>query len=266
LEGLPHPHSGEIRPIVFEHDLMDDREDVVLAHLNHRLVQMSLRLLRAQIWTPNSTTGLNRVSIKVVPDELLENPGVIAYARLLVIGADHHSLHEELITAGGEINNGRFRRFDTVSQVKDLLEAAQNKHVPAGIKEGLKSLWPDINDGLIKSLDARMKDRVNGMISLLERNKNKEKEDIRAILNELAVSIREQLAEAEQPQQLELFKEDEIEAYQRDLAFLQHRLDQIPGEIDAEIKAIDRHYQDPEPRMFPVAVVFLIPERLVGDN
>ena len=44
-EGLRHPHTGEVRPIVFDHALLAEaREDVVLVHLNHRLVQMSLRL------------------------------------------------------------------------------------------------------------------------------------------------------------------------------------------------------------------------------
>ena len=49
-EGLAHPHSGEIRPIVFDHNLARGRDDVVLVHLNHRLVQMAMRLLRAEVW------------------------------------------------------------------------------------------------------------------------------------------------------------------------------------------------------------------------
>jgi SNF2 family DNA or RNA helicase len=53
-EGLPHPHTGQMRPIVFDHNTVDGRDDVVLAHLNHRLVQMSLRLLRAEVWSPAS--------------------------------------------------------------------------------------------------------------------------------------------------------------------------------------------------------------------
>ena len=44
-EGLAHPFTGEARPFVFDHALAKGREDVVLVHLNHRLVQMSLRLL-----------------------------------------------------------------------------------------------------------------------------------------------------------------------------------------------------------------------------
>jgi hypothetical protein len=33
LEGLPHPHTKKIRPIVFANELAKDRDDVVLVHL-----------------------------------------------------------------------------------------------------------------------------------------------------------------------------------------------------------------------------------------
>lgn len=42
LEGLEHPYTQKIRPITFDHDVAKGRDDVVLVHLNHRLVQMSL--------------------------------------------------------------------------------------------------------------------------------------------------------------------------------------------------------------------------------
>src|SRR5438874_1612952 len=41
-EGLMHPHTHQVRPFVFNHNLANDPEKVVLVHLNHRLVQMSL--------------------------------------------------------------------------------------------------------------------------------------------------------------------------------------------------------------------------------
>jgi hypothetical protein len=31
-QGLNHPHTGEPRPIVFDHDLTEGRDDVVVAH------------------------------------------------------------------------------------------------------------------------------------------------------------------------------------------------------------------------------------------
>ncbi|MDO2366846.1 hypothetical protein Q2475_29475, partial [Escherichia coli] len=48
-EGLAHPFTGKIRPVTFDHEVAKGRDDLVLIHLNHRLVQMCLRLLRAQV-------------------------------------------------------------------------------------------------------------------------------------------------------------------------------------------------------------------------
>ena len=46
VEGLYDPYEREkMRPFVFDHALAKGRDDVVLVHLNHRLVQMGLRLL-----------------------------------------------------------------------------------------------------------------------------------------------------------------------------------------------------------------------------
>src|ERR1039458_6089637 len=81
-EGLAHPHTHVIRPIVFDADLAAGRDDVVLVHLNHRLVQMCLRLLRAEIWNLGNTgKRLSRVTACVVADSVLSNPVIIAHGR-----------------------------------------------------------------------------------------------------------------------------------------------------------------------------------------
>ncbi len=100
-DGLAHPLTGERRPIVFDHDLARGRDDVVLVHLNHHLVQMALRLLRAEVWNPEGAQRLQRVTARRVPNHLLpEGPAVIAHARLVVIGGSSHRLHEELDQCG----------------------------------------------------------------------------------------------------------------------------------------------------------------------
>ena len=43
---------------------------------------------------------------------------------------------------------------------------------------------------------------------------------------------------------------------------LQSRVKEIPAEIEKETAAIMARYADPQPRMFPVAVTFLVPERM----
>ena len=259
-EGLAHPHTGDIRPIVFDHALAKGRDDVVLAHLNHRLVQMSLRLLRAEVWSPEGRKSLYRVTARTVPNHLLDTPAVIAHARLVVIGGDSHRLHEQIITAGGRIHQGRFRRLN-VSQRQELLESALDTAASAQIKERLINLWPTVKQGLERSLDVRVVERTAGIERLLREREDKDLADIEVILTELAKAIEQELAEPEY-RQLELFTDNERSQLSRNTQALQARLERIPSEIKAEKRAVRTRYADPQPRQFPVAVTFLIPEHM----
>jgi SNF2 family DNA or RNA helicase len=260
VEGLAHPHTGEIRPIVFDHELAKDRDDVVLAHLNHRLVQMSLRLLRAEVWAQRGRKGLHRVTARVVPNSKLDTPAVVAHARLVVIGGDSHRLHEELIAAGGFIREGRFRRMN-VGQVQSALEADTDRTVSDSMQKRLMDLWPRLEPSLMDALEARMKDRLSGMRRLLEEREAKEIAHITSILNELKKSIEGELDEISKPVQLELFNDSEREQLTCNVDALQRRLRQIPEEIENETVSIQARYVDPQPRLFPVAITFLVPHK-----
>ncbi|MGW7596139.1 hypothetical protein, partial [Streptomyces rubiginosohelvolus] len=61
-DGLRHPLTGEERPVVFDERDARRRTDVVLLHLGHRLVQMCLRLLRAELWAGGQEAKLSRVT------------------------------------------------------------------------------------------------------------------------------------------------------------------------------------------------------------
>ena len=71
-----------------DHAAADGRDDVVLVHLNHRLVQMSLRLLRAEVWSVKGRKRMHRITARLVPNHILNAPAVVAHARLVVIGGD----------------------------------------------------------------------------------------------------------------------------------------------------------------------------------
>ena len=259
-EGLEHPYTRAIRPITFDHRLVTGRDDVVLVHLNHRLVQMALRLLRAEVWSGTGTKKLHRVVAQVIPDQLAGTPLVLAHARLVVIGSNQYRLHEELITAGGEINQGRFRRIPQVGRISEVLAAAQMREPAPDVRQRLAALWPTLAPALEQSLDARMNDRLTGLQRLLADREQQEVADITSILRELEQAIRQ---EVDEPQaiQLDLFSDTERDQYRRNVAALQARLAQIPGEIEQETAAIRARFADPQPRLFPVAVVFLVPEK-----
>ncbi|MBX3000926.1 MAG: DISARM system SNF2-like helicase DrmD [Caldilineaceae bacterium] len=259
-EGLAHPHTGEMRPIVFDHNLSRGRDDVVLAHLNHRLVQMSLRLLRAEVWSRGGRNRLHRVAVRLVPDHILNSLAVVAHARLVVIGGDSQRLHEEIIQSGGEIREGRFRRFESLGRMESVLQAATHRQPSPAVAQKLTALWPNLEAGLSRALDVRMGERVQSLERLLEQRLHRELGDIEAILNELARAIRQELNQ--EPAQLPLFNEEERDQYARNFSALEARLGQIPAELAEEQAAIRRRYADPQPRLFPVAVTFLVPERL----
>lgn len=268
-EGLAHPHTGERRPVVFDHSLTKDahdkpRDDVVLVHLNHRLVQMCLRLLRAEVWSQEGSKRLHRITARVVPDGVLAAPAIVAHARLVVIGGDCHRLHEEIISAGGLIREGRFSRLN-VGQVQEALAAATDDEPSEDVKRRLLQLWPNLEGPLRQALEARMRDRSDGLQRQLEERARKEAADITAILAELKRSIEGELHKPEYRQmQFEGWSTPEREQFERNADWLQARVRAIPEEIEREVEAIRARFADPQPRMFPVAVTFLVPGRHAG--
>jgi hypothetical protein len=265
LEGLAHPHTGVMRPITFDQTVVGNRDDVVLAHLNHRLVQMSLRLLRAEVWASaddrSQHSRLHRVTTRLVPAATLEAPAVIGHARVLLLGSDQQRLHEEVIAAGGVLREGRFARLN-VGEVQRVLDAVRAQPASPPLQERLAAQWSKIEPALLQSLEVRGRERAESLRRVLSERMDQEIKDITAILTELQIAILDELKQPE-VEQLSLFSDPEREQFERNRDSLQARVNQIPGEIEQETAAIRARYADPQPRLFPVSVMFVVPEGLV---
>ncbi|CAN7180160.1 DISARM system SNF2-like helicase DrmD [Caballeronia sp. LjRoot31] len=263
-EGLRHPHTQEVRPIVFDHTLASGRDDVVLAHLNHRLVQNCLQRLRAEIWSVAGHHRLHRITARVIPNKASDVPVVIAHGRLVVLGGDNKRLHEEIIFAGGELREGRFARISQVGRLEQLLNVATTQRVAESMQRRLMTLWPTHEGALLRSLDARMKDRTGTLQSRLDERAAREISAMRAVLDELRASIRSQLHDV--TPQLELFSTPEKDQFERDRNALERRVDELPREMEQEEKLISARYAEPTPRLFPVSVTYLVPEALARQG
>jgi hypothetical protein len=264
-EGLEHPHTKEIRPITFDESVAKGRDDVVLAHLNHRLPQMCLRLLRAEVWAERGRSKLHRVSARVVSNSLLDTPAVIAHARLVVIGGDNYRLHEEIIAAGGSIRDQKWGSRLNVGQTESLPANATSREPSEAVKAKLLELYPVIATPLAASLEARMKQMIDGLQRKLAERADKEAKDIEAILTELKKSIEAELNDPVYVQPL-LFDDPERERFERNKDAMRSRLREIPDEIQRETDAIRSRFANPQARMFPVAVTFLVPESMAGGR
>jgi superfamily II DNA or RNA helicase len=260
LEGLRHPHTQRIRPVTFDHAVAKGREDVVLVHLNHRLVQMCLRLMREEVWKQDDVKKLHRVTVRTLPDDSIEGPAVVVVSRLLITGGNHHRLHEELTISGGYLRDNNFRREESVTRVQQWLDEAKQTRASDSTFDVLRSRFERMQSAILQTVDARSKDRLKYLTNTLQGRKQQEIENITAVLDELEKAIQTELKKEQQPEQLSLFSEDERTQLRRDTAALEARLARIPTERVLEARAIETRYADFVDRTFPVAVVLLIPE------
>jgi len=265
LDGLEHPYTKKVRPITFDHEIAKGRDDVVLVHLNHPLVQMSLRLLRAEVWARDDVKKLNRATVRTLPDAILEGPAVAVLSRLVVTGGNHHRLHEELTEAGGYLRDASFKREDRVTVVRDWLDSSRPGEVPVSLFDALRTRFEKHTDAVLAAVDSRSRERLRTLGNTIEIRKQREIDDIMQLLDDLAANLKAEL-EKEEPLQLSLFSEDERTQLRRDQAALEARLARIPEERERERMIIDDRHSDLVEHTFPVAVVFLVPESLSGGG
>jgi len=263
LTGLAHPHTHLLRPITFNHEIMTGRDDVVLAHLNHKLVQMSLRLLREEIWSLDDMKKLNRVAVRSVPN--LQTPAVLIWQRIVVTGGDHHRLHEELTNAGGELRTDSFRRFRTRAEIDQLLaDSTPQDSIPEAKFAILKQCFEMNEASILAAIDSRSKERQEALKNTLNNRKQNELHNIETILDDLAKNIECELKIPPVDRQLvfdfEKMYQAEQQQYQKDINALKVRLERIPEEKIQEKAIIEKHYADAVPRTFPVAVIFFVPQ------
>jgi hypothetical protein len=265
MEGLRHPHTGKLRPITFDHDVAKGRDDIVLVHLNHRLVQMCLRLMRAEVWAQDDVKRLNRVDVRSLPDGILDNPAVVVISRLVITGGKHHRLHEELTASGGYLKAGAFTRETSVSTINGWLDEAASDTASQSLFGDLASNFERVQDAVLQTVQARSRDRLRNLENTLASRKEREVDNITSVLDELAKAIEKELKSQEQPEQLEFFTEDERIQVRRDVEALKARLARIPAERELEIEEVVNRYDGLDVRTFPVAVIFLVPASQVGE-
>ena len=263
-EGMVDRLSGDELPFTFDGAAAAGRDDVVHAHLGHRLVTQSLRLLRAEVWGRGDLARATARTVPALPGVLEEGDlGVVCHARLVITGADGHRLHEELVVAGGRLRSGRFARIDVIRDLDVLLRSAGGAPADDGAPVEALRWWDDVVDpGLTRALERRAESVQEAKQRELADRAAAEADAVRAVLTDLQRQISADLDDlAEQRTvQLDLFTEPEREQSQRDLDALRRRLEEIPDEIEREVAAVARRFTDPETHVFPAAVTILVPE------
>ena len=256
-------------PITFDAEVIKGRDEIVLAHLNHPLVAMSTRLLRAAVSNPD--LGLYRVTAVVSDDPALEDVLVGAYSRFVLVGADGVRLHEEVLYAGGWApEQGRFRRLENLTILGGILDRALTKGVTATdiVQARIAERWSRVADGLNAAVKWRAGTREEALHRKLDQRQQAERDRVNHNFDQFETSLRTAIDSDDANAEMALFSraeasktKDELAQYRRDRNRREERLSSLTAERQRELEAVDARYREPESHTFPVAVVFVVPKR-----
>jgi superfamily II DNA or RNA helicase len=253
------PENPRQRPVVFDQSLEAGGTNVY-CHLEHPLVAMSLRKLRAEVWSPErseSGAKLQRVTARYVLAGGIEEPVVVAHARLVVTGGSGHKLHEELISAAGRLCGDKLERLN-VGETTAALSALDDGVVSPDVRAWLLDQQERLEGKVLEAVIARGRDRSEQVVRTTERRGKEEASRIDSLFDELRRGIESALS-AQEPDQLALWSDDEKRMRDLDRRYLEHRLEVLPSQAEAERQAVMRRFAAPEWRVVPVAIEFRVP-------
>ena len=155
-----------------------------------------------------------------------------------------------------------FRRISTLKDLNGLLDSGLPvDHISESAFSVLQERFHQNGTAILASVEARSRDRLDNLTGTIERRKQSEIKDIIHILDDLDANIRRELEEPEDQQMtFQFYTEMEKDQLKKDRNALRARLERIPQERVQETATIEKHYENPQPRTFPVAVIFLVPQ------
>ncbi|MBN1947328.1 MAG: SWF/SNF helicase family protein, partial [Bradymonadales bacterium] len=263
---------GRLLKLVFDEQLARDRKDATLIHLDHPLMKRALAVFRANLWSVglHESHQLARVSYRVLADRELDRPAVLLVSRLVAISRLGHKLHEELLVTGGEIQEESIRPLEP-DRLQELLDLdGQHPPLPSGIAQLLRRFFPAHERQLGSALEGQVKERDKELRSQLRRRGTEEAGQVRALIDERVKEIEKRIKTMEKGMggfQLELFDTVERDQFQRDLSWLKGRSEQLTRERETEPVAVkERYVLRDDPRAFPLCLLYLLPESLVGGG
>jgi len=162
--GLEHPARPELRrPITFDHDVARDRTDVVLGHLGHPLLRMSLALMRAEVWGTGTTC--------IASPSATPTRGSAPLSRSCTVGSWSRALRvtgctSRLIFAGLRLGGERPERLG-VEATDAALALAGERPVPATLRDQLMPGCRRPRRPLRAALQARAGDRARQLTATL---------------------------------------------------------------------------------------------------
>jgi superfamily II DNA or RNA helicase len=252
------------RHITFDPSIAEGRQDLVLVHLGHLLVQHSARILRAALWRPDSE--LNRITAVSIRE--LKDPVVAALCRLVLVGKGGIRLHEEVFLAGVRLKGKALGEEASETLLEESLDGKNLASLSARQQAEIVEIWNsksasgDISSRLKESIELRKSKRLKEVSVLLQDRKKLDIERVEEIFKRFDDVLLASLKLAEEESDVaegQLFPEEKLQR-SKDVAKWRERRAMLESEKLREIVKVGRRYEEIQPYEFTAALVFAYPQ------
>ena len=252
-----------LRHITFDPSLAEGRQDLVLVHLGHPLLQHSARLLRAALWRKDSS--LRRVTAVSIPG--LKEPVVAALSRLVLVGKGGVRLHEEVFLAGIRVKGKALGEDASETLLEQYLDGKNLLALSKATENEIALQWNSqaskngLPGRLREATAIRKKKRLGEVRVLLSSRENEDIVRVTEIFDRFDQLLLDSLAQAANDAEFaegQLFDEEKVQRA-KDIAKWSQRREMLAEERNREIEKVKRRYQEIEPYEFSAALIFAYP-------
>ncbi len=269
LTALLRDHQGRALDITFDRDTSRDRRDVTLLHLSHPILRRAMDIFRARVWSEGEG-DLHRVSYRILPDVRLPQPVILAFGRLVAIGALSQRLHESVVLVGGEIAGHNIYAM-SADDLRHLMTVEfEYSPIPTATADDLRRLSSTHQRQLMAMLSDEEQEQRTHLVQLAELRAEEDATAIDQLMDERIRELQQRIRTEEKipphvaENQLELFDLKEyLQQHQEDMEWLGHKLDDLKQRRKTEPDRVRRSYDLRSVRVFPLGLLYLLPRKLV---
>jgi superfamily II DNA or RNA helicase len=250
--------SAPIRDIVFS-DPGTYADQSVQFHLQQRIVQRLLSRFRSQGFQNHD---ISRAAIVACSDPV---PRVILIGRIAIYGQGAARLHEEIIYATAEYNDGEnLRLLKGASEAKciDLLKESlrsEKSEVPTDAASRVLRKVKENVTKLRKQLESKFEVVSERAAQALIKRGEQEAADLERIISQQVEQIDRDLRNIQASADKYLFLDEEQRQIELDRRHKHERLNQLAEELKTEPQKIKEMYSIKTRRFWPVGIVYLWP-------
>lgn len=257
-----------LRPGVLRHVTFDEEAGripgIVHVHLGHSLMRKATRILRANLFSPQSQ--VKRVTAVVLPG--LEHSCAASMSRLVLVGRGGLRLHEEVFVTGVRLRGDRVAEGTLLDVLDRALDSGRYQLPKEAVLGRLVELWNDgghLRTRLVKETNNRALNRQNAVAKELDKRLDADVKRVHGIFAAFRDNLKDSLTNAreeERERAAMLAPWAEEQRYQRaqDIRAMEERLRALDDEEVREEAAVRSRYEDVKPYVSPVALVLAVTE------